>query len=100
MARITALVSDEDRDMVSYDNLATACIEHDVLDRLSEVQTPTLVMGGRFDPICSMMAQNWMMEQLPNAKLEVFENSSHFFLMEESEKAMTTLEAWFEKNAG
>jgi 3-oxoadipate enol-lactonase len=46
------------------------------------------------------MAQNWMMEQLPNAKLEVFENSSHFFLMEESEKAMTTLEAWFEKNAG
>jgi 3-oxoadipate enol-lactonase len=99
MAKITALVSGEDRDMVSYDNLATACIEHDVLDRLSEVKTPTLVMGGRFDPICSMTAQNWMMDQLPNAELEVFENSSHFFLMEEAEKAMTSIEAWFEKNA-
>ena len=99
MAKITALVSGEDRDMVSYDNLATACIEHDVLDRLSEVKTPTLVMGGRFDPICSMTAQNWMMDQLPNAELEVFENSSHFFLMEEAEKSMKTIEAWFEKNA-
>jgi 3-oxoadipate enol-lactonase len=99
MAKITALVSGEDRDMVSYDNLATACIEHDVLDRLSEVKTPTLVMGGRFDPICSMTAQNWMMDQLPNAELEVFENSSHFFLMEEAEKAMTSIEAWFKKNA-
>lgn len=100
MANITALVSDEGRDMVSYDHLATACIEHDALDQLSEIQTPTLVMGGRFDPICSMTAQNWMMEKLPNAELEVFEESSHFFLMEEAAKAMSTLENWFEKNTG
>ena len=46
-----------------------------------------------------MTAQNWMMDQLPNAELEVFENSSHFFLMEEAEKAMTSIESWFEKNA-
>jgi len=99
MARITALVSDEGRDMASYDHLATACIEHDALDSLPAIQTPTLVMGGRFDPICSMTAQSWMMEKLPNATLEIFENSSHFFLMEEAAKAMKTLEAWFEKNA-
>lgn len=99
MAKITALVSDEGRDMVSYDHLATACLEHDTLDELSAIQTPSLVMGGRFDPICSMTAQNWMHEKLPNAELEVFENSSHFFLMEEAQKAMTTLEAWFEKHA-
>lgn len=99
MAKITALVSDEGRDMASYDHLATACLEHDTLDDLSAIQTPSLVMGGRFDPICSMTAQNWMYEKLPNAELEVFENSSHFFLMEEAQKAMATLEAWFEKNA-
>lgn len=97
--KITALVSDEGRDMASYDRLATACIEHDVLDRLSEIQTPTLVMGGRFDPICSMTAQNWMMESLPNAELEVFEQSSHFFLMEEAPKALASIEAWLAKNA-
>ncbi|MCZ6510892.1 MAG: alpha/beta fold hydrolase [Alphaproteobacteria bacterium] len=96
--RITVLVSDEGRDMVSYDHLATACLEHDTLDRLGEIQTPTLVMGGRFDPICSMTAQNWMMDALPNAELEVFEASSHFFLMEEAEKTLTTMKEWLAKN--
>ncbi|NKB50282.1 MAG: alpha/beta fold hydrolase [Alphaproteobacteria bacterium] len=98
MARITALVSDETRDMPSYDHLATACLEHDALDRLGEIETPTLVMGGRFDPICSMTAQNWMMDALPNAELEVFEKSSHFFLMEEAEKALATIKDWLAKN--
>jgi 3-oxoadipate enol-lactonase len=98
MARITTLVSDEGRDMTSYDHLATACLEHDVLDRLDGIAAPTLVMGGRFDPICSMTAQNWMMDKLPNAELEVFEKSSHFFLMEEAEKAMATIGAWLAKH--
>tara|TARA_R110002110_G_scaffold395138_2_gene609562 strand:+ start:53669 stop:54469 length:801 start_codon:yes stop_codon:yes gene_type:complete len=97
--KITALVSGEDRDMVSYDNLATACLKHDALDRLAEIQTPTLVMGGRYDPICSMTAQNWMMEKLPNAEFTLFEDSSHFFLMEEAAKAMCTIENWLAKNA-
>jgi 3-oxoadipate enol-lactonase len=99
IAKITALVSDESRDMVSYDHLATACIEHEALDRLLEIQTPTLVMGGRYDPICSMTAQNWMMEKLPNAEFVLFEDSSHFFLMEEAAKAMATIEGWLAKNA-
>ena len=98
IARITVLVSDEGRDMTSYDHLATACLEHDTLDRLGEIQTPTLVMGGRFDPICSMTAQNWMMDALPNAELEVFESSSHFFLMEEAEKTLATIKNWLAKN--
>jgi 3-oxoadipate enol-lactonase len=99
IAKITALVGDESRDMVSYDHLATACIEHEALDRLSKIQTPTLVMGGRYDPICSMTAQNWMMEKLPNAEFVLFEDSSHFFLMEEAAKAMATIEGWLAKNA-
>ena len=98
IARITVLVSDEGRDMTSYDHLATACLEHDTLDRLGEIQTPTLVMGGRFDPICSMTAQNWMMDALPGAELEVFEASSHFFLMEEAEKTLATMKDWLAKH--
>jgi 3-oxoadipate enol-lactonase len=99
MTKITALVSGEDRDMVSYDHLATACIEHEALGQLSNIKTPTLVMGGQYDPICSMTAQNWMMDKLPNATLEIFKDSSHFFLIEEPAKAMATMEAWFDKNA-
>lgn len=98
IASITALVGDEGRDMASYDHLATACLEHDTLDRLGEIDVPTLVMAGRLDTICSMTAQNWMMEALPNAELVVFEKSSHFFLMEEAEKALTTIKDWLAKN--
>ena len=98
IARITELVGDEGRDLTSYDHLATACLEHDALDRLGEIDTPALVMAGRLDPICSMTSQNWMMEALPNAELEVFEKSSHFFLMEEAGKALTTLKDWLAKN--
>ena len=81
---ITELISDEGRDMKSYDYLATAVLEHDILDQLGSITTPALVMAGRYDPICSMTSQNWMLEALPNAGMEVFENSSHFFLMEDS----------------
>ena len=56
-------------------------------------------MGGRYDPICSMTAQNWMMDKLPNSEFVLFEESSHFFLMEEAEKALKTIEDWLAKNA-
>ena len=96
---ITMLISDESRDMISYDHLATTCLEHDVIDELSSIKTPTLVMAGKFDPICSMTAQKWMVDALPDAELTVFEKSSHFFLMEESLKALSTIENWLEQNS-
>ena len=96
---ITNLISDEDRDMKSYDYLATAVLEHDILDQLSGIKTPALVMAGRYDPICSMTSQNWMMDVLPNARLEVFENSSHFFLMEEASRALEVIKNWLANNS-
>ena len=45
-----------------------------------------------------MTTQNWMMERLPSAELAVFEESSHFFLMEEAAKALNTIEHWLAKN--
>jgi hypothetical protein len=34
----------------------------------------------------------------PKAELVVFEQSSHFFLMEEAPKAMATLSDWLKRN--
>ena len=85
--------------MKSYDYLATAVLEHDILDQLGAIETPALVMGGRYDPICSMTSQNWMMDVLPNARLEVFENSSHFFLMEEASRALEVIKSWLANNS-
>ena len=79
--------------------IATAVLEHDILDQLGSITTPALVMAGRYDPICSMTSQNWMLEALPNAEMEVFENSSHFFLMEEASRAIEVIKNWLAKNS-
>jgi pimeloyl-ACP methyl ester carboxylesterase len=52
-------------------------------------------MAGRADPICSMNGTDKLSAEIANSKTVVFEKSSHFFLMEEYEKSMTTLTDWF-----
>jgi 3-oxoadipate enol-lactonase len=98
VARIEALIGDESRSKVSYAHLNHACLAHDTLSRLDEIRCPTLIMAGRLDPICSMTATRWMQEAMPAAESVIFEKSSHFFLMEEPQKAMATIEAWLSRH--
>jgi pimeloyl-ACP methyl ester carboxylesterase len=76
-----------------------ACLEHDTLDRLGELECPILITAGGRDPICSLTATGWMSERIPQAETVVFEGSSHFFLVEEPERFMSTVGGWLEANA-
>jgi pimeloyl-ACP methyl ester carboxylesterase len=98
MAAIEALVGNEARSRTSYINLNNTALAHDTSDRLGDIACPTLIMGGRFDPICSMQGNELLSAGIANSELVVFEKSSHFFLMEEAEKAMQTLTDWFAKH--
>ncbi|MDE0779153.1 MAG: alpha/beta hydrolase [Alphaproteobacteria bacterium] len=98
MARIEALVGNEARSKVSYVNLNQTALTHDTSDRLGEIACPTLIMAGRVDPICSMHGTDILSAEIANSETVVFENSSHFFLMEEYDKSMTTLTDWFVKH--
>jgi 3-oxoadipate enol-lactonase len=98
MARIEALVGNEARSKISYVNLNHTALTHDTTDRLGDISCPTLIMAGRQDPICSMQGTDEMSAGIPNTETVVFEKSSHFFLMEEFEKAMQTLDDWFAKH--
>lgn len=98
MADIERLLGDESRDQVSYTNLANSILAYDALDRIGSIKCPTLIMAGRVDPICSMSSTQWMVERMPHAELVVFENSSHFFLMEEAPKAMATIKQWLTRH--
>lgn len=98
MADIERLLGDESRDQGSYAHLAEAVLQHDALERLGSIQCPTLIMAGRIDPICSMTSTGWMTARMPKAELVIFEQSSHFFLMEEAPKAMATLGDWLKRN--
>ena len=51
-------------------------------------------MAGGKDPICSMTATQWMSDAIAGSKTVVFEDSSHFFLMEEGPRFMATVGEW------
>lgn len=54
----------------------------DVLDRLSEITVPTLLLAGRFDE-CSPDHMREMHERIPGSRYEFFENSAHLPFIEE-----------------
>ena len=97
VAQMTAIIGDEARSKISYVNLNKACLAHDTLDRLGDIACPTLIMAGALDPVCSMTATRWMQERLPEAETVIFEHSSHFFLVEEADKAMSTIIDWLRR---
>ena len=79
-------------------NLNNTALSHDTEDRLGEISCPTLIMAGRQDPICSMQGTRELSDGITNSETVIFEDSSHFFLMEEYEKSMQTLEDWFARH--
>lgn len=54
----------------------------DVVDRLSEITVPTLLLAGRFDE-CSPDHMRQMHERITGSRFEFFENSAHLPFIEE-----------------
>jgi 3-oxoadipate enol-lactonase len=94
VAAIERLIGGETRLPACYIRQNRACLEHDTLEELAAIACPTLVLSGGKDPICPPVCARWMVERIPGARSEVFEGSSHFFLMEEPQRFMETMERW------
>jgi len=58
----------------------------DLRPQLKKVSAPTLVIVGRHDFITNVAMAEEMVRYIPNASLEIFEDSGHFALVEEPEK--------------
>lgn len=58
----------------------------DLRPRLKKITVPTLVMVGRHDFITNVAMAEEMVRHIPDARLEIFEDSGHFALVEEPEK--------------
>ena len=100
VANIVALIASESRVPACYIAQNHACLLHDTLDDLHRVECPTLIMAGGRDPICSPTTTRWMSERIPRSRTVVFDRSSHFFLMEEPEQSMATLDGWLAEHPG
>lgn len=64
----------------------------DLRQRLEEISVPTLVIVGRHDFITNVAMARDMVNHIPNARLEIFEDSGHFALVEEPEKFYQTIQ--------
>jgi proline iminopeptidase len=58
----------------------------DLRPRLPGISVPTLVIVGRHDFITNVAMAEEMVKHIPHARLEIFEESGHFALVEEPEK--------------
>lgn len=97
---IETLIGSDTRLQACYVQQNHACHRHDTLDRLREIGCPTLVMAGACDPICSLTAAQWLADGIPSSRLEVFEDCSHFFLVEQAERFNSTLGEWLALHDG
>jgi pimeloyl-ACP methyl ester carboxylesterase len=82
------------------DTIASAIIfdqtAQDYRDVLPLVTVPALVITGRDEKLVSVAAEEWVTEQMPNARLVVLEDSGHCPFIEEPEAFNATLAKWIE----
>lgn len=63
---------------------------------LKDIAVPTLVIVGRHDFITNVSMAEEMVKHIPNARLEIFEDSGHFALVEEPEKFYRVIREFIE----
>ena len=68
----------------------------DLRPQLSKIIVPTLVIVGRHDFITNVSMAEEMVKHIQNARLEIFEESGHYALVEEPEKFYQVIKAFVE----
>ncbi|HZY45309.1 MAG TPA: alpha/beta hydrolase [Anaerolineae bacterium] len=58
----------------------------DLRPHLNQIKVPTLVIVGRHDFITNVAMAEELVKHIPHARLEIFEDSGHFAVIEEPEK--------------
>jgi proline iminopeptidase len=64
----------------------------DFIPDLPKITCPTLVLGGKDDWICSLAESQTIADNIPNARLEVFEKSSHAIAVDEHDRYINTIQ--------
>jgi proline iminopeptidase len=70
----------------------------EVEDRLGDIQSPVLVLGGRHDRTCTAEASEAIAKGVRNAKLRIFERSGHMTFVEEPELYVATVRSFLTRS--
>ncbi|MDH3397597.1 MAG: alpha/beta hydrolase [Acidimicrobiia bacterium] len=92
MDAFEAALANTDRPIHGYTNSTHACLTHDALDRLPRVTCPTLVLAGGQDVLCAVGASQQIADRVPGCDLKIYEEASHFFLIQCFEESMQDIE--------
>lgn len=68
----------------------------DLRSQLNKISVPTLVIVGRHDFITSVSMAEEIVKHIPNARLEIFEDSGHYAFVEEPEKFYRVIKEFVE----
>ena len=66
-------------------------------ERLHQIQIPTLITWGKQDPFVLVENGKYLSELIPNSKLVVFEEASHFSSEDAGQEYVDLLIQWIEK---
>jgi pimeloyl-ACP methyl ester carboxylesterase len=68
-----------------------ACDRFDIMDRVSEIDVPALVIGGTSDKLTPIKYSRFLAEQMPNAQLTIVEGAGHMVMLERPEETVSAL---------
>ncbi|WNZ27060.1 alpha/beta fold hydrolase [Leptolyngbya sp. NK1-12] len=70
--------------VTGFANQVAACVAHDSLKQLHQIQTPTLILVGEADLLTPVALAQTLSAKLPNAELKVIAGAGHNFFWEVS----------------
>ena len=77
---------------------AAACVGHDVVDHLSQIRAPTLVLGGEEDQFTPAWMAREVAAGIPGAELHLYPGAGHGFHWECIEDFNPRCEAWLARH--
>jgi pimeloyl-ACP methyl ester carboxylesterase len=71
-----------------------ACNQFDVMTRLGEIETPTLVITGSADVLTPVKYGQYLKDQIPHAKLVVIPDAGHMVAREKPQEFIQAVGPW------
>ncbi len=82
----------DNTDPIVYYNDFTACDKFDVMDRLQEINLPTLVLAAGEDRLTPVKYSEFLAANISNARLEIIKQAGHMLMLEKPEEVNSAIE--------
>lgn len=75
-----------------------ACNTFDIMDKLNEINTPTLIICGADDPLTPVKYSKYMHEHIQGSTLCIIDKAGHYVMMDQPEQVNQTINDWLSRH--